>query len=212
MKLTIFGASGGTGKQLVEQALARGDEVIAFVRNPLKIAIGHPHLKIAAGELTDAEAVARAIAGSNAVLSALGPKMGRGPSSKPITMGILNILAAMKRHSVQRLVLSWGPSIPSPNDNLTLPFKLLYALVKLTSKSAYLESSDVNVALHSSDRDWTIVRVMAPNNKPKTGNIRIGYLGKGQVGIKISRADLAEFMLEQIEDAKFVRQAPVISN
>jgi putative NADH-flavin reductase len=80
------------------------------------------------------------------------------------------------------------------------------------ANSALNESAGVNPALQSSDRDWTIVRVFAPNNSPKTGNVRIGFLGKGEVGMKISRADLAEFMLDQIQDTKYLRKAPVISN
>jgi putative NADH-flavin reductase len=212
MKLTIFGASGGTGKLLVEQALARGHDVTAFVRNSSKLGLNHPRLKIEIGQLSDKAIVDNAISGSDAVLSTLGPRMSGGPKNSPITSGIQNIIAAMKVHNVRRLVISWGPSIPSPNDKLSLFFRVLFALIKVMASSALKESAGVDEALRSSDRDWTVVRVFAPNNGPKKGKVRLGYLGRGEVGMGISRADIAEFMLNQIEDTRYLRQSPVISN
>jgi putative NADH-flavin reductase len=212
MKLTIFGASGRTGKQLVEQALAAGNEVVAFVRNPSNLDISHQHLRIDSGELADKDAIDRAVQGADAVLSALGPKMPGPEKNKPITLGIQNILAAMTKHNVQRLVLSWGPSLIDPSDRLGFKFKTLNALVKLLARPAFDESMGVTEVLRMSDRDWTIVRVIMPTNNPKPGKMRIGFLGDKKVEAKISRADLAAFMLNQIEDKTYLRKAPVLSN
>jgi putative NADH-flavin reductase len=77
---------------------------------------------------------------------------------------------------------------------------------------AYEDIVSVAEAVRASDLDWTIVRLAMLNNKPKSGTVRAGYLGRGEVGTWISRADIAVFMLNQIEDVNYVRQAPAISN
>ena len=94
LKLTIFGATRGTGKLLVDQALEAGYHVVAYVRDPSKLAETHERLTIIRGELRDQEGIERAVSGANAVISVLGP---RGDSKgKPITEGIQNIIAAMR--------------------------------------------------------------------------------------------------------------------
>jgi putative NADH-flavin reductase len=81
MKLTVFGATGGVGREVVNQALDRGDHVTAYVRNPAKLDLTHPDLTVITGELTDREAVQRAVGGADAVISALGPSPRNRPSS-----------------------------------------------------------------------------------------------------------------------------------
>ena len=210
MKLTIFGATGATGKQLVVQALAAGNQVVAFVRNPARLETKHERLSVMQGELTDLAAIERAISGADAVLSALGPRV--GSAGRPLTHGMRNILAGMKSQSVRRLIITSTPSAHDPNDLPDVRFKALVSLVKLAMRPAYEEIVSVAEAVRASDRDWTIVRVSMLNNHPASGNVRLGYLGKGEVGLAISRADLAWFMLQQVQVAGYLRQAPVISN
>jgi uncharacterized protein YbjT (DUF2867 family) len=86
MKLTIFGGTGGTGRLLIQQALAAGNQVVAFVRNPSKLGITHEHLTVVQGELADPALIERAVSGADAIISVLGP---RGDSrSRPITQGM----------------------------------------------------------------------------------------------------------------------------
>jgi len=210
MKLTIFGATGGTGKQLIKQALAAGNQVVAFVRNPSKLNTRHEHLTIVQGELVDQTMIERAVSGADAVISVLGP---RGDlKSKPITRGTQNILAAMKKQGVRRLIISSTPSASDPNDLPDFKFKVLVTFVKLTMRTAYEEIIDIAETIRMSDSDWTIVRVSMLNNNPRSGKVKVGYLGKGEVGVRISREDMAEFMLKQVQDTKYLRKAPVISN
>jgi len=210
MKLAIFGATGGTGRELVEQALAAGSQVVAFVRNPSKLNIRHERLTIVQGELTDQTAIERAVSGADAVVSLLGP---RGDSrGKPITRGTQNILEAMKKQGVRRLIISSTPSASDPNDLPDLKFKVLVTLVKLTMRAACEEIVGVAETVRRSDRDWTILRMSMLNDNPRSGKVRVGYLGKGEVGTRISRADVADFMLKQVQDTKYLRQAPAISN
>src|SRR4030042_3939049 len=210
MRVTVFGATGETGKQLVEQALASGKEVVAYVRNQSKLCIVHEHLSIVQGELSNLALIEHAITGADAVISTLGP---RGDSkNKPLTQGMQNIIVVMKKQGVRRLIITSTLSAKDPNDKSEFRARFLVGFVKLTMHAAYEEILGVAEAVCASDLDWTIVRLTMLNNKPKTGTVRAGYLGRGEVGTWISRADIADFMLKQIQDAKYLRQAPAISN
>jgi hypothetical protein len=78
--------------------------------------------------------------------------------------------------------------------------------------AAYEDIIGAAEAVRSSDLDWTIVRVAMLNDKTKTGAVKVGYVGTGQVDLNISRADFADFMLKQVEDKRYLKQAPAISN
>jgi putative NADH-flavin reductase len=210
MQITIFGPTGGTGKQLVEQALAAGYEVVAFARNPTKLDLNHKHLTVIEGPLSDQASIENAVKGSGAVLSTLGPR--GGSKDKPLTKGIQNIIAAMKNQGVRRLIITSTLSATDPKDKPDLRTRTLVNLVKTTMHDAYEEIVTVAETVRASDLDWTIVRLAILNNKPKSSKVKVGYIGSGEVGTQISRADIAEFMLGQIGDTKYLREAPAISN
>jgi putative NADH-flavin reductase len=143
MKLALFGATGATGMQLIEQALAAGNQVVAFARNPTIIGASREHLTIVQGKLTDIAAIERAISGSDAVISVLGPKSGEDIKSKPLTQGMQNILAAMQKTGVRRLIISSTPSASDPNDLPEFKFKILVGLIKTIMRPAYEEIVEV---------------------------------------------------------------------
>jgi len=210
LKLTIFGATGRTGKQLVEQALAAGNHVVAYVRNPSKLEFKHKYLTIVEGELADQMMIEQAVDGADAVISVLGPR--DGSKDKPITRGMQNIITAMNKYGVRRLIVSSTLSVKDPNDLPDFKANVLVNIVKLAMHTAYEEIISIAETVRKSDLDWTILRLTTLNNKTKSGKVRVGYLGKGEVGLRISRADLAEFMLKQVQNTKYLRQSPVISN
>jgi putative NADH-flavin reductase len=210
MRITVFGATGGTGKQLVGQVLAEGDEVVAFARKPSKLNIMDENLTIVQGELTDQALIERAVEGANAVISALGPR--GGSKSKPLTEGMQNIIAAMKKQGIRRLIITSTLSAKDPNDQLNFRTKALVNLVKITMHDAYEEIVSVAETVRDSYLYWTIVRLTMLNNNPKSGKVKAGYVCKGEVGTWISRADLADFLLRQVQDTKYLQQAPAISN
>ena len=210
MKLAIFGATGETGKQLVKQALEKGNKVIAYVRNPSKLKINNECLTIIQGELSEKIAIERAISGMDAVISALGPR--GGSKSKPITQGMQNIILAMQKHNVRRLIISSTLSLSDPEDLPDFKSRILIGLVKIINNAAYEEIINVGKVVQSSNLDWTIIRLPLLNNNTKSGKVKVGYLGRNEVGLKISRADIADFMLKQVQDTKYIRKAPAISN
>jgi len=210
IKIAVFGPSGGTGKQIVEQALASGYDVVAYARNPSKLNISYEHLTVIQGELSDAALIETAVKGVDAVLSALGP---RGSSKdKPLTQGIQNIIAAMKNQGVHRLIMTSTLSAKDAKDKPDFRTRAMVNLVKTTMHAAYEDIVSVAETVRASDLDWTIVRLAILNNKPKSGKVKVGYVGSGEVGTQIRRADIADFMLKQIENTKYLRQAPAISN
>lgn len=210
MKLIIFGATGRTGIHLVEQALAAGHDVVAFVRNPAKLDLRHERLRIVQGELTDAGAVEGVVRGADAVLATLTPNLVGGSKDMPVAAGTRNIVAAMRTHGVRRLVFSWGPSILVPRNPLTRALsRASYALLRLGP-----ESTEVGEAIRRSDLDWTTVVVTMPHDKRGSGRVKVRTsTGSGdRVRWRISRADLARFMLAQSDDLRYAKQELRISN
>ena len=209
MKLAIFGATGRAGRHLVAQALDRGHAVTALARNPQKLADVTGQIEVAEGDVKDAEAVARVVAGADAVLSVLGPTTNL--PRYEVTQGTEHILAAMAAHDVRRLVLSTGAGVADPSDASPLLHRVITLLLKLFSRHVYEDMRRVADTVRASDVDWTIVRVPMLTDEPASDNIKAGYVGKGP-GTRLSREDLASFMLNEVERGQWVRKAPVISN
>ena len=124
MKLTIFGASGATGQQLIEQALAAGYQVVAYARNPARISASTTGLTVVQGELSDIAAIGGAIQRADAIIRVLGPRPGENMHSRPLTHGMQAILAAMQTSGVRRLVISSPPCAADPNDLPDIQIKL----------------------------------------------------------------------------------------
>ena len=211
MRLIIFGATGRTGIHVVEQALAAGHDVVAFIRNPAKLTLRHERLRVVQGELTDAVAVEDVVRGADAVLATLTPNLARGSKDMPVAEGTRNIVAAMRAHGVRRLVFSWGPSILIPRSPLTRALsRASYALLKFGT-----ESTEVGEAIRGSDLDWTTVVVTMPHDKPGSGRVKVRSATTGagdRVRWRVSRADLAMFMLAQADNLRHAQQELQISN
>lgn len=209
VRLAIFGATGRTGRLLVAQALEAGHEVVAFTRSPRKLDLENERLIVVQGDVLDGAMVARAIPAAGAVLSVLGPA-----SNEPVfevSRGMENILAAMEAHGVQRLVQSIGAGVSDPLDKPGLLDWGIKVALKLASRNVYEDMVRANDLIRGSNRDWTLVRVPMLTDDPPTGSVKTGYLGQG-VGFRVSRADMAAFILRQADDLTYLRQAPVISN
>ncbi|MEO6060568.1 MAG: SDR family oxidoreductase [Thermoflexales bacterium] len=208
MKIIVFGASGGTGLEIVKQALDAGHEVTAFARNPAKVAVEHPKLTRVAGDVMNAAAVNQAIAGQEAVISALGPS--RPPVPGMMESAANHIVGAMKNAGIRRLISTTGAGVRDSNDQPKLMDHIMKALLTLLA-GAVLRDSAANVAvLRASNLDWTIVRFPRLTDGPRTGKYRVGFIGKDS-GSQLSRADGADFVVKELTERKFVRQMPVVS-
>lgn len=205
MKLLVFGATGATGGCLVEQALAQGHEVTAFVRNPTALDGGRERLSIVQGDVLDATAVEWAVAKHDAVLSALGTR-GKAPRNT-ITRGLQNIADAMERHGVRRVILLSALGTAESKAQAGLIFGKI--VLSLFLKAEYEERARGERMIQRATLDWTIVRPPRLINEPLRGTCRVLEDTAG-VSAKIGRADVAAFMLKQLTDDRYVRKFPGI--
>ena len=123
-----------------------------------------------------------------------------------------NIILAMQKHNVRRLIISSTLSLSDPEDLPDFKSRILINLFKIINNAAYEEIINVGKVVQSSNLDWTIIRLPLLNNNTKSGKVKVGYLGRNEVGLKISLADIADFMLKQLQDTKYIRKAPAINN
>jgi putative NADH-flavin reductase len=211
-RVVVFGASGGVGRLVVEQALARGLDVVAVVRSPDKLDATDPRVTVVAAELSDREAISAAVRGADAVISALGPSLDRKATGMPLVEGTRNIVDGMQTAGVRRYVGMATPSLRDPRDGRSLIGTLVQTIGRVTLARAYRELLAMSEIVTSSELDWTIARFLQPTDRPATGRIRVGFMGRDKIGFPIARADIATFLLDQLDDTRFVRAAPAISN
>lgn len=221
MNIVIFGATGGTGRCLVAQALALGHAVTAFVRQPAKLPIWHAALSVICGDVFDPAAVARAVAGQDAVLNAIGGKpalpstlTGKVAANRVCSVGTQQIVAAMERHGVRRLVCETMHGIGDSLAQTTVWRRLVFdrGFVPLLLKDEVEDKARQEQIVRGSALDWIIVRPTQLTDGPPTTTYLTGLDLFCGIRGKISRADVASFMLSQLTDTTYLGQAPAISN
>lgn len=184
----------------------------ALVRNPAKLTMQNPNLKVIQGDLTNPAQVEETVRGTEAVLNVIAAAKGSPSDIKVIATR--NIEAAMKKNGVRRYIRlsSAAYAEPEPGDVVSFGNKLMGALAKIIV-AAEVQDERQSVALtKQSDLDWTLARAMAPlTNQPAIGHYLVGRMGVDVKG-RISRADLASFMLDELKHGKYVRRAPVVGN
>ena len=205
MKIIIFGASGKTGKLVVEKALQEDYTVTAFVREAAKLDIQHSNLTIIQGEATNEEAVKAAIAEHDAVISCLGSSSGLGKTTILHEMG-KNIVNGMKANQVSRIVYmaSAGVDKEIPGISGKIMMKLL-ANVLEDHRNALNE-------IKSNNLTYTIARPMGLTDKPFTGTYRETFTGVPGGSRTISRADVADFIIRSLEDEKYLNQSVALAD
>ncbi|HEX4312219.1 MAG TPA: SDR family oxidoreductase [Acidobacteriaceae bacterium] len=209
MKILIFGASGGTGRELVKQGRTQDHEVTAFVRNPAAFT-GGDHLRVVVGDVLDDKAVAAAMAGQDAVLSALGGTLS-DDTLLPESIG--HILAAMKREGLRRLIVLGASGVwPGAAKRLSSGAQLFLRIIQATVlKKAFRAQHTMQMRIQASDTDWTVVQPPRLLSKPGTGIIRVDGETLPANGTTIARADVATFMLAQLKTSEWVRKSPFIA-
>ncbi len=209
-RLLIIGATGGTGRQLVAQALDLGHEVTAFVRNRSALNLDNPNLRVVEGDVMDYDSVAAAAANQDAVLSALGHKRYFYPT-RILSEGTRNIIKAMENHGVRRLICETSLGIGSSSGRMGIYYT--FFVIPLILPFYFWDKARQGQIIAESELDWVIVRPGALTNSKPKGRYRQGQ----QVGnffwtVKISRADVAEFMLKQLEDNSYQKTSVGLSN
>jgi putative NADH-flavin reductase len=209
MKLTVFGATGGTGLQVVEQGLAAGHEVRAVVRDATRLGSGRDGLEVVVADVMDPSAIVEAVTGRHAVVSTIGSRAGRAPTTVCADSS-RSIVEAMHRAGTRRLVVVSGTG---PFDEGEAPAMryVLKPMTRLFLKHVFADFVDMEKVVRASGLDWTIMRPPRLTDKPFTGRYRTRRDLNLHRNITVSRADLAHLILAVCADGESIGAAIYIA-
>lgn len=195
MNIVVFGATGGTGREVITQALAAGHYVTAVARNPAALSMQHERLEILRGDVLVPETLPQAIQGKDVVVSAIGAS--NRDTTKIYSAGLKNILTAMKRANVRRLVCVSATGLdPGPLLQRWIAKPILWWLFK----EGFTDMLQMEHIVQASDIDWTIVRPPQLTDKPRTGRYNVALNQHLANCWQISRADLADYIVNHLND------------
>jgi putative NADH-flavin reductase len=211
MKLTILGATGATGTCLTRQALAAGHGVTAVVRDPSRLPVpAQPRLRTVTADVMDPASITPAIAGADAVISAVGPR-GTGPTTV-IQDSVRSIIAAMDKTGARRLLQVSGSIVADQGESPYLRY-----LLKPLARRTFLRHVCADMRrgedeIRESNLDWTIFRPPSLTGKTATGTYRTAIDRNLPHGFTVSRADLAACMLARLDDPAVVHRHVAIAS
>ncbi|KAF2731692.1 hypothetical protein EJ04DRAFT_566594 [Polyplosphaeria fusca] len=214
--ILVLGGTSASGVDFCLAALRDGHTLTLFVRNanriPAEIA---SHVNKVVGQLNDATAVERAIScGAKTCVSFIGPvaqELKKG--HKPVTDGYALILPLLRKHNYTRLLSISTASYRAPQDGFSLLTSILVYLVYLFGNAAYQEINGFTpliASISTEELEWTVARVPVLR-KGEAKEVKAGFVGQG-VSIMLERKGLAEWMLKELEERKWVGKCPVLGN
>lgn len=207
MKILILGPTGKTGQEIVKQALDRGYAVTALARDPSKLNVQHTLFSALKGDVLDKEILSNAIEGKDAVISALG--VGKSLKSGDLIYNATNlIIPVMKEKKVTRLIFLSAFGVGDTYQQANWLQKLAFSI---PLKNMYADKAKGDVLIKNSDLNWTLVYPALLTDKPFTGNYKVGEIMIMKGFPKVSRADVAHFIIQQIADDMYVRKSPIIA-
>lgn len=209
MRIVVFGATGGTGRELVEQGLRRGWQVAAVVRTAGSLA-ERDGLQVVVGDPLEAQVAAGAIAGTDAVLSVLGFRRKlRGPSGTTLySQSARTFVTAMDQVGVRKLVYVTSAGVELDDPAELWPYR--HIVKPLWLDGGYRDMRAAEAILRASDLDWVLVRPGRLTDGPATGRYEVSPRYRPQHANSVSRADLARFMLDQATSDQWVRATPTL--
>lgn len=207
--IALIGGPSKTGRRVLDRALDAGHTVRALVRDPAKLDREHKNLTMIRGDVLDPAAVAATVSGADVVLSLFGQVKGSPRTLQ--TDGTRIIVQAMKAAGVARIVTLSGGGLRDPQDRPKVADRVIRVLLKLLSGHVLADAEGHLEVLRASGLDWTVVRGPRLTEAPGRGHYRQGWVGVG-TGTSISRDDLADFILTQVQDRSFVGRMPFLSN
>jgi len=211
MKIALFGANGGTGRVLTQQALAAGHEITAVTRRPETFGPTHERLRVVGGDAMDAASVSAAIAGQDAVLSTLGVPFGKEPITI-YSVATANIVAGMTEHGVRRLACVSSSAVDphdDPAEGWLFNRVLQPYVVNGIGKTTYDDMRRMEAAVAASGLDWTIVRPSGLFASPAASDYRVSAT-EHLSGRYTSRADLSDFLLRLATGSQFIGERPEV--
>ena len=196
MNVLVIGATGPTGREIVRQGVALGHAVTAVVRHPETAALPQG-VHVLGGDVMNAESLVEAVRGQEVVLNSLGSKIDRNPTTL-FSQGTRNLLAAMNQNSVRRLLCITGVGAGDSRGHGGFLYDRIFQPLLL--KEIYLDKDRQEAIVRESGVDWTLVRPGTLTNGPKTGQFRVLSELTGITVGKIARADVAQYLLDHLQD------------
>ena len=206
MRLLILGATGPTGRNLVDQALGAGHEVTALARNASRLTVAHPRLAVVAGDATDARTLEGTMGGKDAVLSALGA--GNSLRSQIASRAMAALIPAMRAQALKRVIFLSAFGVGASFEQASLLQRLAY---RTMLRQIFANKAKADAMLRASGLDWTLVYPTLLTNGARTGRYRVGERLEMRGMASISRADVAAFMLAQLATDEWRYRTAVIS-
>lgn len=211
MKILIFGATGKTGIEVVKQTLKQGNEVRAFVRNPQKMTVEDTRLSLIQGDVTDAAAVVKAVERVDGVVVALGASADM-QADIVLAQGTSNIIAAMKQHGVKKIVIQSSYPMSGYEDGVAFLRQAGMGDEQIAMMQPVLDDKKKQIELTlKSGLEFVVVKPMMLTDEAGTGKYRVAENLEVKPGDKISRADVADFMLKALTDSQFVGKVVTIA-
>lgn len=211
MKIAVFGASGKTGIKAVGQALEKGYEVKALVRNPQKITVSDEKLSIVQGDVTDTATVEKTINGVDGVLVTLGasPDM---QADIVMEQGTKNIIDAMKKYKVKRIIVQSSYAMSGDEEGIHFMKQMGMGDEQIAMVQKVLDDKKKQTeAVVTSGLEYILVRPLMLTDGEKTGEYRVGENIEVKLGDSISRADVADFMLKALTDTSYIGKIVTLS-
>jgi putative NADH-flavin reductase len=208
MKFVVLGATGGTGFEIVRQAIEHGHSVTAFVRSPERLKPFANRITIRQGDLLNPAELAKAISGHDAILSGFGPRVPIAKTDANLLRNFATALTTAMNHSgVRRAVIVSTAFLFK--DSIVPP---TYLFGRLFFPGVVVDASAMEQIFMQSGLDWTIVRPPQLTDKPFTGKYRVRTSHLPRFGFNISRADVAHSFLKTVEDPTSIRKIVGVSN
>ena len=208
MTIALFGGSGRTGAAFIPKALEAGHSIRLLARSPEKVAYSDPKLTVLKGDVLEAASVVPVVAGTRAVVSLLGHTKGGSPQVQ--TVGTRYIVQAMQQHGVRRIISMSGGGLPYTEDEPKFVDKAFRGVMGLFFRDVLRDAKGHGDVLQRSDLDWTVVRAPRLVSEPDRGEYKVGYVGTTG-GSKISRGDVADFILQVLDQDSYHRDMPFLS-
>jgi putative NADH-flavin reductase len=208
MKLLVLGATGGTGRQIVTQALDAGHEVTVLARDPDKVGVRHDRLRVVGGDVKDVAVLADAMRGQGAVISAIG----RGKSFKSenlIAASVPGIISAMGTNGIARLVFTSALGVGDSYHASPLVPKIFF---RTLLRGIYADKLIGDQMIRNSRLDWTIVQPVVLTDDPPTRKYRVGEQLQLSGINKVSRADAAHYIVNCVNDQSTFGKTLILSN
>lgn len=210
MEIAVLGATGGTGEQLLRQACAAGHQVMAVVRDPTRVVYEHPLLTVVQANALDPDEIGAVIDGKDAVVTAIGGRSVRQPTTVQ-TDTTTSIIRAMGKQGLRRLIVVSNSGMITDGDGPATRW-LVKPILRRILKHPWADMASMERVVRASDLDWTIVRPPMLTNGPHTGTYRTARDRNVRGSNRVSRADLADCILRCLADQDSLRTAVALAN